>query len=67
MIMTTLFTWDTRGFNKKCKHNAVRSWIRGNNLLVGCLLVTRVKEDFADSIIEYMFCGWNYETIYEYH
>lgn len=67
MKMTSIFAWNTRGFNKMRKHYIVRHWCSSTKLFFGCLLETRVKEENYSRIFEYMFTGWKVETNYEYH
>lgn len=49
------------------KHGVVRSWIRDQSILFGCLIETKVKEKKAGKIVEEVFHGWNFMGNYEYH
>lgn len=61
------FFWNVRGFNKAIKHDVVRSWVRNNNFLFGCLIETRVKENKAKKIISSVFQDWDFLANYEHN
>ena len=54
------FFWNIRGFNQTTKHEVVRSWVRNNNFLFGCLIETRVKENKAMKIVSSVFQDWEF-------
>ena len=60
------FFWNVRGFNKLLKHSVVKEWIRGSDMLFGCVLETRVKEGRAGKIISSVFSDWSVMANYEY-
>ena len=63
----TGFFWNVRGFNKTTKHEVVRSWVRSQNFLFGCLIETRVKEIKAKEIVSSVFQGWDFVSNYEHN
>lgn len=44
--MSSIFAWNMRGFNQPRKQKAVRYWIKAAKLSFGCLIETKVKEEF---------------------
>ena len=65
--MISIFAWNTRGFNKKCKHMALRSWIQTARPSFGCLVETRVQEANSISILNYALPHWNFLNNYDHH
>ena len=61
------FFWNMRGFNKTTKHEVVRSWMRNQNFLFGCLIETRVKEKKANGIVSSVFKDWDFMSNYEHN
>lgn len=61
------FFWNVRGFNKTTKHEVVRSWVRKNNFLFGCLMETRVRESKAMKIVSSVFQDWEFMANYEHN
>lgn len=65
--MTSIFSWNMRGFNKPRKHNAVKHWVRAGRLSLGCLLETRVQAENFPWIFQSTFPGWSSLTNYDHH
>lgn len=59
-----VFCWNVRGLNSQTRQRAVSSWISTNNLLVGCLLETRVSEANATTVLAYTLPGWRMDSNY---
>ncbi|KAG7536572.1 Reverse transcriptase domain [Arabidopsis suecica] len=43
ILMTSIFSWNMRGFNMPRKQNPVRKWVQSQKFAVGCLLETRIQ------------------------
>ena len=66
-MMISLFAWNTRGFNKKRKHQSFSSWVRSVTPSFGCLIETRVQESNCHNIITATLPGWQYIHNYDHH
>lgn len=65
--MTSIFAWNMRGFNKPCKQKAVRNWVKGAKLSLGCLFETKVKLERFQGVFSSTFPGWQCLHNYSYH
>lgn len=60
------FFWNVRGFNKLLKHSVFEEWVRNREMMFGCVLETRVKENKAGKILNSVFRDWSVMTNYEH-
>ncbi|KAH0872153.1 LOW QUALITY PROTEIN: hypothetical protein HID58_069515, partial [Brassica napus] len=63
-LMSSIFAWNMRGFNKPRKQ---RYWVRAAKLSFGCLQETRVKEENFKKIFDATFPGWSCLNNYSNH
>lgn len=66
-LMSSIFAWNMRGFNKPRKHNAVKHWVQAGRLSLGYLLETRVQATNFPWIFQSTFPGWSSLTNYDHH
>lgn len=66
-MMASIFAWNTRGFNKPRKHNAVKKWISDSKFSFGCLLETRVQEVRFRDVVNAALPGWKAITNYSFN
>lgn len=59
------FFWNVREFNKTLKHSIVKELISNKEMIFGCILETKVKENKSVKILNFAFCNWSHMANYE--
>lgn len=59
------FFWNVREFNKTLKHSIVKELISNKEMIFGCILETKVKENKSVKILNSVFCNWSHMANYE--